>query len=369
MATQVTDKFIEGKARLAGKVGAGGVASTSATTIPHTFVGLTEGNVYIVTANRTDTTGVTKNAVGSTETFIGIVSSTNFISCVRAVEGTAQAWAADTVLEILFTATGWNTLIEGILVEHGQDGTHDKTKVVDLSTAQTLTNKTLTSPKINEDVAVTSTATEINLLHGKTALGAFWTSFSGAYASATTITVSGTDVTGIFKKGVVLKWLKSDNTFKTGMVISSSYSSPNTTITIIGSTVESGDKSFYYGGDALIETFIIPGTLGAVTDGAKTWYCPTPSYPLGCDAHVKTAGTTNATEFDINDDGTSLFNGTAASIASGATSDLANAAYTPATVIAADSIITVDINSVSTTAPVEAYLQLYYYPQWWVGRT
>ena len=33
---------------------------------------------------------------------------------------------------------------------------------------QTLTNKTLTSPKINEDVAVTSTATELNLLDGKT---------------------------------------------------------------------------------------------------------------------------------------------------------------------------------------------------------
>jgi len=33
----------------------------------------------------------------------------------------------------------------------------------------TLTNKTLTSPKINEDVAVTSTATEINLLDGVTA--------------------------------------------------------------------------------------------------------------------------------------------------------------------------------------------------------
>lgn len=33
---------------------------------------------------------------------------------------------------------------------------------------QTLTNKTLTSPKINEDVAVTSTATELNILDGAT---------------------------------------------------------------------------------------------------------------------------------------------------------------------------------------------------------
>ena len=38
----------------------------------------------------------------------------------------------------------------------------------DLSTAQTFTNKTLTSPKINEDVAVTATATELNILDGAT---------------------------------------------------------------------------------------------------------------------------------------------------------------------------------------------------------
>ena len=40
--------------------------------------------------------------------------------------------------------------------------------LVSLISTDTLTNKTLTSPKINEDVAVTSTATEINLLDGVT---------------------------------------------------------------------------------------------------------------------------------------------------------------------------------------------------------
>ena len=41
--------------------------------------------------------------------------------------------------------------------------------LVSLVSADTLTNKTLTSPKINENVAVTSTATELNLLDGKAA--------------------------------------------------------------------------------------------------------------------------------------------------------------------------------------------------------
>lgn len=124
MATNVTDLLFEAKARLAGKVGAGGVTSTSASTIPHTFVGLNDGDCFIVTANRTNATGTVKNQLNETETFIGKVSAGNFIECVREVEGSAQAWAADTVLEILFTATGWNKLIEHLLVQHNQDGTH-----------------------------------------------------------------------------------------------------------------------------------------------------------------------------------------------------------------------------------------------------
>jgi hypothetical protein len=41
--------------------------------------------------------------------------------------------------------------------------------LVGIAATQTLTNKTLTSPKVNENVAVTSTATEINILDGVTA--------------------------------------------------------------------------------------------------------------------------------------------------------------------------------------------------------
>ena len=44
----------------------------------------------------------------------------------------------------------------------------DTSITADLSTAQTFTNKTLTSPKINEDVALTATATELNILDGAT---------------------------------------------------------------------------------------------------------------------------------------------------------------------------------------------------------
>ena len=47
---------------------------------------------------------------------------------------------------------------------HGATGA-----VVGTTTEQTLTNKTLTTPKINEDVTLTATSTELNVLDGITA--------------------------------------------------------------------------------------------------------------------------------------------------------------------------------------------------------
>ena len=76
--------------------------------------------------------------------------------------------------------------------------------LVGRATTDTLTNKTLTSPKINEDVAVTSTATELNVLDGITAvvgelnaldLGS--TAVGTAIASKAVILDSNKDYTGI----------------------------------------------------------------------------------------------------------------------------------------------------------------------------
>lgn len=124
-ATAVTEYFIEAKPLWVGKVDATGVASAIATTIPaQSAAGLTNGNVYIVTVNRTDATGSVKHPANERETFIGKLSGTSFINCIRQAEGVAQAWEADTVLEVLVTSTQWNKLIEGIELEHGSDGKH-----------------------------------------------------------------------------------------------------------------------------------------------------------------------------------------------------------------------------------------------------
>ena len=49
-------------------------------------------------------------------------------------------------------------------------GTGGDARLVSTTSTATLTNKTFTSPKINEDVAVTATATELNLLDGVSGL-------------------------------------------------------------------------------------------------------------------------------------------------------------------------------------------------------
>jgi hypothetical protein len=77
-------------------------------------------------------------------------------------------------------------------------------RLVSTASTATLTNKTLTSPKINEDVAVTSTATELNVLDGITAvvgelnaldLGS--TAVGTAIASKAMILDSNKDYTGV----------------------------------------------------------------------------------------------------------------------------------------------------------------------------
>jgi len=60
----------------------------------------------------------------------------------------------------------------------------DSASEVSLTGTETLTNKTLTSPKINEDVEVTSTATELNILDGVTSTAAELNILDGVTSTA-----------------------------------------------------------------------------------------------------------------------------------------------------------------------------------------
>jgi hypothetical protein len=66
------------------------------------------------------------------------------------------------------TTTNKDFIVKNGLVVEGASATVNGVNVVTETTTQTLTNKRLTSPKINEDVVLTATATELNYVDGVT---------------------------------------------------------------------------------------------------------------------------------------------------------------------------------------------------------
>jgi hypothetical protein len=87
--------------------------------------------VYWFTLNRL--TGTTKNAVSNTEGFPGLINTTTHeittTAPLRGSEGTATAWPAGTLVEILHSAGYMNRFIEGIEVSLNQDGSVKPTVV------------------------------------------------------------------------------------------------------------------------------------------------------------------------------------------------------------------------------------------------
>ena len=85
----------------------------------------------------------------------------------------------------------------------------DTATTVDKATAQTLTNKTLTSPKINENVVMSSTATELNLLDGATVTTAEINKLDGD-TSATSTTLADADRLVVNDAGTIVQVAMSD---------------------------------------------------------------------------------------------------------------------------------------------------------------
>ena len=72
-------------------------------------------------------------------------------------------------------------------------GSSDTQDLVAVDITQTLTNKRLTSPKLNEDVAITATATEVNILDGVTSTTAELNILDGVTSTATELNIMDGD--------------------------------------------------------------------------------------------------------------------------------------------------------------------------------
>jgi len=123
MAAQNTDKLRKVARKWVGQVGAGGVESGTVTTVPlASTTNLPTETAIMITIDRVDANGVL--TPDKEEGIIGVVSGDNLSSCIRGVEGTAQAHSAGAVVEVLWTARNVNDIVDAILAEHSQSGAH-----------------------------------------------------------------------------------------------------------------------------------------------------------------------------------------------------------------------------------------------------
>jgi hypothetical protein len=168
---------------------------------------------------------------------------------------------------------------------------------------------------------------------------------------------------------MIVRWQESGVDKVAYVSIPSTYSNPNTTITICGNTCASIDAgSFKYSSILDIEQFArqfaYAGTVGATgTDIMNAYYAPEPMLVLGAELYTGTvASTSGNTVVDINKGGNTLFT---------SKPTIAYNALTVATPFAADSgsalalndRVSIDIDTVtSTTFPVDLYVSLKIFP-------
>jgi hypothetical protein len=132
---------------------------------------LTEGstNKYFTDERAQDAIG---NAVGTGLTYNDTSGAISVTTNTYDAYGSASAVAGDLTTHTSATEA------------HGATGA-----VVGTTNTQTLTNKTLTSPKINEDVTLTATATELNVLDGITASTAELNTLDGITATVSELNI------------------------------------------------------------------------------------------------------------------------------------------------------------------------------------
>jgi len=128
-----------------------GAVGSSDTSITLTAVtGLQAPGILVI--DRQNASGVNTPTLREYIGYTGI--STNTLTGVTRglVTSSSQSHASGAVVEEVFTVTHWNDLLTILLNVFTSGGALDTTKVADLTTSQTFTNKALTTPTITKPI-------------------------------------------------------------------------------------------------------------------------------------------------------------------------------------------------------------------------
>lgn len=224
MAAANTDLLRKTKNKFTTTVAAPGIDDND-TTIPLSSAsGLPTDTAVEITMDRVDSNGTA--TPDKYESAIGVVSGNNLINVVRETEGTAQAHAAGAVVEVIWTANAINDIVDWALVEHNQDGSHKKIALDEMAAPST--------PASGKGIIYFGTDSRP---HAKTD-GGFdalllnetgWveSTYSLVYVSASSVKVSGVDVTSVLRRGVKLRF-KQGGSYKNFVIKSSAFSTDTT---------------------------------------------------------------------------------------------------------------------------------------------
>lgn len=227
---------------------------------------------------------------------------------------------------------------------------------------------------------------KLNSAGAETELGAgaggasFWADVPGTptRVSDTQFTITDTGNAGsydkLFAKGTILKWLES-TTVQLAIVTSATYGTNTVTVNIVGNSLTAGFTAMKYCiQPAMRLPFIItPFPSAAVTNVSLTHILKEAAYIISADLDLTGAGAgAGSTIVDINDDGTTMFT-TKPTITTTGTSDPDNASdnctANTLTASAAGSLITVDVDSVTATAPTgDGLVTVFAMPVGWLYR-
>jgi len=120
------DIFRKGKSNFATTLVTGIGTGTSETITLNSTAGLPTDTEIVLTFNRVTSSGVV-NPTSLVERIRGKISGSTLTAYTRGVDNTTeQAHAGGTVVEYIWSGADLNDLIDGLVKEHNQDGTHRK---------------------------------------------------------------------------------------------------------------------------------------------------------------------------------------------------------------------------------------------------
>lgn len=229
-----TDKLRKTRQRFSTTLSSG--VGAADTTLPcASLSGVPTDTAVDVVLNRVDSNG-TVQAIW--ETVTAVASGSNLTNALRGVEGTASAWGAGTVVEILWTAAQWNDAVDAFLEEHDQDGSHGSitgSSVTVTGDIETSAGAVITDTVSEKTSAAGVTVDSLLIKDGRVVHWDGWSSAeeTWTYASATAFTIAGVDRTARYKKGTKIKLTQGTDKY---FVVASTSFSTDTTVNLIPTT-------------------------------------------------------------------------------------------------------------------------------------